>query len=158
MRGGGAGGCVNTHIDTHSTRRMMPLICKLSSKVGQYVTNKRDFHILMPACTVWPSQQVGGTLRPHSDTQIPTEQQDVLGCSDIVSFLLKVSIVPVFVFFYKGRTRLDLKTQHFIWVPVQTVLRNDGQVWLVIMHAHRKPQHCPEETNWWWETAACLWW
>lgn len=73
MRGGGAGGCVNTHKDTHRTHRLMALICKLSGKVGQNVTNKRDFQILMAARSVI-DQQVHSTLGLSSDTQIPTER------------------------------------------------------------------------------------
>jgi len=49
MREGGARGCVNTrtHMYTHRAHGLMALISVLSEKVGQYVTNKRDFQILM---------------------------------------------------------------------------------------------------------------
>lgn len=41
----GAAGCVKTHIETLRRPDAISLICKLSGEVGQYVANRRDFHI-----------------------------------------------------------------------------------------------------------------
>lgn len=43
---------IQIHADMHRAHGLMALICELSGKVGQYVTNKRDFQILMPASAV----------------------------------------------------------------------------------------------------------
>lgn len=66
--------CVSTQEDTHRTHGLMPLICKLSGKVGQNVTNKRDFQMLVAARGAI-DQQVHDTPGLGSDTQITTKHQ-----------------------------------------------------------------------------------
>lgn len=67
---GGARGCVNTHGGRRPRRGhgLIALIGELSGKVGQYVTNKRDFQIIMSV------RAVGSTSGPVAhwfQVQIP---------------------------------------------------------------------------------------
>lgn len=120
-----------------------------------------DFHILVPARTVGTNptglqhagaefrhpniHRTSGSFRLWWDCHIPAE---CLHCAGAI--WEKEEDIP--------SEGADVKVRHLIWVPVWAAVSNDGQVLLVITKTHRKSQHCPEETRWWWETATRLWW
>lgn len=124
---------------------MIFLICKLSGEVGQYVTNKRDFHTHVPARTLWWSNRSAAPWGYDQTLKIPTVHEADVDCSRLLT------CNPMFYCLKRNGVRGTWFKNAALRVPVRTGMCNDTQVQLIITEARRKSQHFPGETNWWWK-------
>ena len=111
----------------------MALICKLSHKVGQYVTNKRDFQILVPAHSLMDHRPVAH----WGWVQTPTKHQG----SFYIPYSYEASGMALCATFVEKEKKSTL------WIPVFTGLCISALVkpWSLL---NQKSQHlCSSTVN-----------